>query len=388
MINVGFIINFDPKKWLGGYNLIINLINSLLIIRNNKIRPILIVHNKFDTKDVKKLKIKILKTNLFENQGFYKKVINKLLIIIFGKSYIYEDYLKKNKIHAISHSPVFLGTRSTIKSFAWIPDFQFYHYPNNFSFKNRIIKRINIFLTGCCSTKIILSSKSAKNDLRKISAKAYKKSVINPFVFQRIEKKKIISLNNLKKKYGLSKKFIYLPNQYFVHKNHFVVLKSLKHILEKNKNTKIIIVSTGLNSDHRNKNHFKDIESFIQKHSLKKNYIYLGIVPYDDMMSLIYHSIAIINPSKFEGWSSSVEQAKSMGKKILLSDIDVHKEQNPNRGIFFKEDNFIQLSKIIENIWNSFDKKTEKKKFKSSYKLNQKNFENYALDFQKIIIKK
>ena len=114
----------------------------------------------------------------------------------------------------------------------------------------------------------------------------------------------------------------------------------------------------------------------------------MGIVPYDDMMSLIYHSIAIINPSKFEGWSSSVEQAKSMGKKILLSDIDVHKEQNPNRGIFFKEDNFIQLSKIIENIWNSFDKKTEKKKFKSSYKLNQKNFENYALDFQKIIIKK
>ena len=32
-------------------------------------------------------------------------------------------------------------------------------------------------------------------------------------------------------------------------------------------------------------------------------------------MSLMYHSIAVINPSKFEGRSSTVEQAKSIGKK-------------------------------------------------------------------------
>ena len=30
----------------------------------------------------------------------------------------------------------------------------------------------------------------------------------------------------------------------------------------------------------------------------------------------MYHSVSLINPSKFEGWSSSVEQAKSMGKKL------------------------------------------------------------------------
>ena len=43
----------------------------------------------------------------------------------------------------------------------------------------------------------------------------------------------------------------------------------------------------------------------------------------------MYHSIALINPSKFEGRSSTVEQGKSMGEKIILSTIPVHKEQKP-----------------------------------------------------------
>ena len=54
----------------------------------------------------------------------------------------------------------------------------------------------------------------------------------------------------------------------------------------------------------------------------------------------MYHSVAVIQPSKFEGRSSTVEQAKSMGKKILLSNIGIHKEQNPLRGKYFHPDNF------------------------------------------------
>ena len=65
----------------------------------------------------------------------------------------------------------------------------------------------------------------------------------------------------------------------------------------------------------------------------------LGIVPYLDLMSLMRHSVAVINPSRFEGWSTTVEEAKSMGKSILLSDISVHREQAPDRAAFFSPDN-------------------------------------------------
>ena len=83
-----------------------------------------------------------------------------------------------------------------------------------------------------------------------------------------------------------------MPNQYFIHKNHLVVLKALTRVIKQNRNTGMTIISTGLNNDHRHPNYFNSITKFIKLNGLKNNYKYLGIVPYLDMMSLIYHSIA------------------------------------------------------------------------------------------------
>jgi glycosyltransferase involved in cell wall biosynthesis len=38
-------------------------------------------------------------------------------------------------------------------------------------------------------------------------------------------------------------------------------------------------------------------------------------------------STALINPSLFEGWSTTVEEAKSTGTPMILSDLGVHREQ-------------------------------------------------------------
>ena len=40
-------------------------------------------------------------------------------------------------------------------------------------------------------------------------------------------------------------------------------------------------------------------------------------------------SLAMLQPSLFEGWSTPVEEAKSLGKSIVLSNIPVHVEQSP-----------------------------------------------------------
>ena len=38
-------------------------------------------------------------------------------------------------------------------------------------------------------------------------------------------------------------------------------------------------------------------------------------------------SVALLNPSHFEGWSTTVEEARALGVPMLLSDLDVHLEQ-------------------------------------------------------------
>jgi glycosyltransferase involved in cell wall biosynthesis len=72
-------------------------------------------------------------------------------------------------------------------------------------------------------------------------------------------------------------------------------------------------------------------------------------------MSLMRHAIAVINPSKFEGWSTTVEEAKSMGKAILLSDIAVHREQAPDRAAYFPPDGAGLLADKMSDAWDRWD---------------------------------
>ena len=235
------------------------------------------------------------------------------------------------------------------------------------------------------SSKIILSGFDAKKDLKSISKSAYKKSVVNQFIFKTPRRNEIINLSSLKKKYKFSTNFFYLPNQYWVHKNHIVVLESLKNIKKKYKSNKLLVISTGHSEDHRNKSYFNKIMNFIIDNNLQDNYKYLGVVPFNEVLSFIYHSIALIHPSKFEGRSSSVEQAKSMGKKIILSNIAIHKEQNPARGIYFNPDKFLELSSIMVKTWNKYNYINDKKFINKASKKNKNSLLKYYKNYRKII---
>lgn len=382
---VAFVINFADQKWLGGLNIIVNLIEALNNLPKLKIKPVLIVNKDMKVKKFEYLKnIQIIKNDFFLNKNLLNRIINKTSILIFGKSYEYENFFKRFDISILSHTLLPLGKNSELKSFPWIPDYQYIHYPENFSFKNRVMKTINTFFCAHSSTNIILSSKDVKNDIKKVSLSAYNKSEVNSFVFNIPSKNRIKNLNTLKNKYKIPSKFFYLPNQYWTHKNHFTVLKSLNSII--NKGQSINIISTGFSEDHRKSGYFSEIKDFIKTKKLNENYFYLGTVDYIDVMSLMYHSISIINPSTFEGWSSSVEQGKSMGKKIVLSNIKVHKEQNPSRGIFFDPKNHNQLAKILINIWTNHDKKKEEKYIKLAYKNLKGRLTTYAKKYQDLIL--
>ena len=50
-----------------------------------------------------------------------------------------------------------------------------------------------------------------------------------------------------------------------------------------------------------------------------------------------------------------VEEAKSMGKAIVLSDIPVHREQAPARGFFFDPGNAADAARAMGEAWSAFD---------------------------------
>ena len=180
MKKVGFLLNYDPNSWLGGFNVKKNLVNSFNFIKKKKLEPFIIAPNSFK-KSYKKLQVpreKIIFTNFFIKQSTLFKLFNKLLIIFFGKSYIYDNFFKSIDISIVSHGLNFgLGLKSSIKSISWIPDFQHLYYPKNFTLKNRIFKYINTLISAKTSSKIILSSKDAEKDLKKVLPIKYDKTM-------------------------------------------------------------------------------------------------------------------------------------------------------------------------------------------------------------------
>ena len=92
-------------------------------------------------------------------------------------------------------------------------------------------------------------------------------------------------------------------------------------------------------------------------------------------MSLTYNCKLFINPSFFEGWSTTVEEAKALGSKIILSNIPVHIEQKNNRTLIFKSNDEKKLSKLIINCLNTPRRIKKLNILKKKYYLNKKKFQ-------------
>jgi glycosyltransferase involved in cell wall biosynthesis len=162
-----------------------------------------------------------------------------------------------------------------------------------------------------------------------------------------------IDFSVLQQKYGILGRYFLLPNQFWAHKNHRVVIKALSILKTAGKN--IHVYTTGGTGDHRNPDFFKTLINYTDKCDVKDCFHILGIVPFADLASLMRNTVAFINPSKFEGWSTSVEESKSLGKSIILSDIPVHREQAPEWGTYFPPSDAESLANVMSSLWQSYD---------------------------------
>lgn len=195
----------------------------------------------------------------------------------------------------------------------------------------------------------------------------------------------MLSLNELKNKFQIRDNYFYLPNHFWKHKNHIVVYKAIQY-LKKNKH-EVYLVTTGEKSDYRNPKYIKEIENYIVDNGLENNINHLGIIEMNEVYSLIKHSKAIINPSLFEGWGTSVEHARYFRKHVIASNIKIHLEQNYYNKTqkinnehakyfchYFDPKNYIELSNLI------LERLNENNDFKDDF-LYQKNHSMIVRDF-------
>jgi glycosyltransferase involved in cell wall biosynthesis len=183
---------------------------------------------------------------------------------------------------------------------------------------------------------ILLSSESALRDCREFYPSLRNEVSVVRFAAQPAAGLLTTDINEVLAQYGLPGGYFYVPNQFWRHKNHQVVVDALD--IAKQRGHEIVVAVSGSPDDSRQSGYFGDLMMQVESRGLQKNFRYLGMIPLDHVYALLRASIALINPSRFEGWSTTVEEAKSFGVPTILSDIEVHREQTGGTARYFGVD--------------------------------------------------
>ena len=235
------------------------------------------------------------------------------------------------------------------RSAAWIYDFQHKHLPEFFS-TEEVQQRDQLFaLIAHQAPIVVLSSKSAESDFHKFFSEAHDKTEVLSFKTSPAPTWYEGKPQQIQQEYFLPDRFFLVSNQFWQHKNHLVVFKALKLLQEKSIYPNVVF--TGHLHDHRQPSYADTVLQTIHKLGIAKQVYLVGLIPKLDQIQLMRHSLAVIQPSLFEGWSTLVEDARCLGKRMILSDLPVNLEQDPPNSVFFERNSPEHLAQFLADWW-------------------------------------
>jgi glycosyltransferase involved in cell wall biosynthesis len=344
MIRVAFFIQSNSIAWLGGRSYLRNLIAAIYSNADRCIEPVLFVDPSFDSKKFSEFPAVQIIPTTYLRRNCFTRLAGKFSRLVLGCDLALETLLLKHRVDVLSHSGV-TGARSNIPAIAWIPDFQHIRAPWYFS-KHEVNSRNIQFkrIIGGCD-RLILSSHDALSDFRAFAPGFMAKSRVLQFVSSPPATTNILSLEQIHIRFQIDSPYFHLPNQFWAHKNHAVVVEALSIL--KSRDINVLVLATGMTNDYRNPSHFQRLMGRIKFLGIEENFRVLGVVTYEELYSLMINATALINPSYFEGWSTTVEESKSLGLPMVLSDIPVHREQAPLLGRYFDPNSPEELADIL-----------------------------------------
>jgi glycosyltransferase involved in cell wall biosynthesis len=382
LIRIAFTL-IGRRGWMGGLNYQINLLSALLDYQSHRITPVLFLAEDVDPELLVKFKqiksLEVVQSRVFNANHKLKSYMTSVII---GRDIDALKLFKYYRIDVAFENANYFGWRFPIKCIAWIPDLQHQllkHYFGFFAFWKR---EIGFQMQVRSGRHIMLSSDDAKKDFKHFyhvhpNRLHVVKFAVPVKVFN-------VDFENLITRYKLPKHFFFLPNQFWRHKNHECVIKALA--LANQKGYSITVAVSGNPKDPRDPDYYPDLLELSEKLGLREQFRMLGLIPYEDVQALMRGSLAMINPSRFEGWSTTVEEAKALGVDMLLSNINVHTEQAGATAEFFGVDDVETLSDLLIKHTVKIPQ-NKKRKNRYTSKLAEENLKTYSSNFVDMVIK-
>jgi glycosyltransferase involved in cell wall biosynthesis len=338
----------SAANWMGtgGYNYLVNLAQVLSAHAQDRVQMVLFVGTDTVAANLAAFAaipgVEIVRAAAFDDARRNQRLRQALCT---GRDRAAAHAFREHRIDVLFECAQFYGWRFPFPCLAWITDFQHRHLPELFSFAAYWKRDLGFRVQILSRRQVMLSSEDSRSDCetffpRSVGRTSVVRSAMAPPDLPDVASDRAIAAG-----YQLPQCYFYLPNQFWRHKNHRTVIEALRMLRQKGSNP--VVAASGREEDYRHPEHFAQLHALVSQYGLTHNFRFLGVLPRPHVFALMRACTALINPSLSEGWSTPVEEGKSLGVPMLLSDLRVHREQVGDRASYFDAEAAEQLASLM-----------------------------------------
>jgi glycosyltransferase involved in cell wall biosynthesis len=338
------------KTWTGGYNYLLNLMRVITQRRPGVLHPVLFFGTDVDPQDAAPFRsIDGVEIVTSPHMNGARRNASLLRSLVFGADPATRSMFHEHGIEVVFENAQFYGARLGIPAIAWIPDFQHRELPHLFSRAAWWKRELGFRAQIAADRTIMLSSHDARDACERHYPASVGRTRVVRFAVPSAGRPDAVAIRSAREAYGLPERYFYMPNQFWQHKNHTLVIEALA--LLRQAGHSIVVAASGKQLDPYRPNHFARVVARMAEVDVVDQFRLLGLIPYEYVAPLMAGSLALLNPSLFEGWSTTVEEARALQVPMVLSDLAVHREQASGMARFFDRTSASSLAEALLAVW-------------------------------------
>lgn len=236
---------------------------------------------------------------------------------------------------------------------SWVPDLQHIAMPDMFDRDERRDRDWMFGRSAVVSDLVLLPSDHAAGMFRStfdvrggLVLAWHPRAVFGPGVY-------VGDPHEITLRYGLPGRFVFCPNQFWRHKGHDVAFEAVARAHAAGAD--VVLVCSGGENDYRHPEYVAELDALIDRLGIRSAVVRLGVIPYPDLLQLMRASLCVLNPSRFEGFGMTVNEADALGARVIVSDLAPHREQDVPDARYFAAGDSASLAEALLEAWSTWD---------------------------------
>lgn len=344
-------VAFTPiggAHWQGGRNYQLNLLKVLQRYRPGRISALL-----FAGADVAEAELQEFRETggceVHRDAAFDRRRAPQVLrnALVAGRDAAISAAFARHRADVVFESALFFGWRLGLPAIAWMPDFQHRDLPQLFGRAARLKREAGFRAQAAAGRMLMVSSLDSQAACKRYYPGAADRVWAVRFAVPAPAPMAEGTARAVADRYQLPAHYFSMPNQYWKHKNHRLVVDAMALARQRYGQT-FTVIAPGNPTDPRNPAHWEELQASITHAGMQNHFLMPGMIDRADLAPLLQASDALLNPSLMEGWSTTVEEARSAGVPMLLSDLAVHREQAGDQASYFRRDSPQSLADALQ----------------------------------------